>query len=176
MNKLFLVAGTSVLAGLTKVRFANDMGRVEVLEKNEHTDIKLIELDSEMTKAGACKFLLAHEDFQGEADQTAIKNYVIKNATPLAIELGLVQSPEAKAAERAAAKAAKAAEKAAEKEAAAVARAEAKAKRDAERAAAKAAAEAAKPAKAEKPATAPKTSKKSKAKTETAQVEQFDAA
>ena len=173
MNKLFLVAGTSVLAGLTKVRFANDMGRVEVLEKNEHTDIKLIELDNEMTKAGACKFLLAHEDFQGEAEQTAIKNYVIKNAVPLAIELGLVQSPESKAAEKAAAKAAKAAAKAAEKEAAAVARAEAKAIRDAEKAAAKAAAEAAKPAKAEKPAkaTAPKTSKKGK--TETAPVEQF---
>jgi hypothetical protein len=58
MDKLFTVAGTSRLNGVVKFRFANDLkGRIKVLAKNGHTDIRLIELPEAMTKEGAIAFL-----------------------------------------------------------------------------------------------------------------------
>jgi hypothetical protein len=58
MDKLFTVAGTSNLNGVVKFRFANDLkGRIKVLAKNGHTDIRLIELPEAMTKERAMAFL-----------------------------------------------------------------------------------------------------------------------
>jgi hypothetical protein len=58
MDKLFTVAGTSNLNGVVKFRFANDLkGRIKVLAKNGHTDIRLIELPEAMTKESAIAFL-----------------------------------------------------------------------------------------------------------------------
>jgi hypothetical protein len=88
-NKTFTVAGTSTLNGKTKIRFAADMGRVTVLEKNEHTDIQLVELPTAMTKGEIAKFLFAHDDFQTVEAQTAIATYVVNNAQEVATELGL---------------------------------------------------------------------------------------
>jgi hypothetical protein len=56
-NKLFRVAGVSAVKGQYKVRFANDMARIKVLIKTDHTDIELMELPSAMTKAEIVTFL-----------------------------------------------------------------------------------------------------------------------
>jgi hypothetical protein len=86
--KTFTVAGTSTQNGTTKVRFANDyVGRTKTLVKNGHTDVVLIELGSEMSKAEICKVLMGHPQFQTEAQQTAITNYVVQNLAELKQEL-----------------------------------------------------------------------------------------
>jgi hypothetical protein len=48
-DKLFTVAGTATHAGITKVRFANDMTRVKILAKTD-TDIQMLDLPRAMTK------------------------------------------------------------------------------------------------------------------------------
>ena len=50
-EKRFSVAGVSTLEGKTKIRFANDAMRVKILGKNGHTDVDLVDLPREMTKA-----------------------------------------------------------------------------------------------------------------------------
>lgn len=86
-NKTFSVAGVSTLDGKTKVRFANDfVGRFKILDKNGHTDINLIELGSEMTKADICKVLMEHPGFQDEAAQTAISEFVVRNVKKTKVE------------------------------------------------------------------------------------------
>lgn len=50
-DKLFSVAGVSTQAGKTKIRFANDTMRIKILAKNGHSDIDLVELPKQMTKA-----------------------------------------------------------------------------------------------------------------------------
>jgi hypothetical protein len=49
--KKFAVAGVSTLNGKTKIRWANDVMRIKILAKNGHSDVELVELPSEMTKA-----------------------------------------------------------------------------------------------------------------------------
>ena len=86
--KTFNVAGVSTLNGKTKVRFANDyVGRFKILAKNGHEDINLIELGQDLTKAEICKVLMAHEQFQDEAAQTAITEFVVRNCKEVAAEL-----------------------------------------------------------------------------------------
>ena len=78
--KTFSVAGVSTFKGVTKVRFANDfVSRIKILDKNEHTDVELIELGIELTKEDVCKVLVAHPKFQGEAAQDAIAEYLTRN-------------------------------------------------------------------------------------------------
>jgi len=60
MSKTFGVAGVSKLNGEVKARFAQDMDRVKVLEKNGHTDIKLFQLPQPMTKEDALLWLVEH--------------------------------------------------------------------------------------------------------------------
>jgi len=87
-QKTFEVAGVSTLNGVTKVRFANDyVGRFKILAKNGHLDINLIELGEKHTKAEICKILLAHPNFQDEAAQTAISEFVVRNCKDIAAEL-----------------------------------------------------------------------------------------
>lgn len=50
-EKRFAVAGVSTLNGKTKIRFANDAMRVKILAKNGHTEVELVDLPHEMTKA-----------------------------------------------------------------------------------------------------------------------------
>jgi len=64
----FKVVGTSKLDGVTKVRFANDMTRVKVLQKNDHTEIDLVELVEPMTKADAVAYLIKIDFANGRAD------------------------------------------------------------------------------------------------------------
>ena len=84
-SKTFSVAGTSSLNGVVKVRFANDfVGRFKILAKNGHEDINLIELGGEFTKAEICQVLMQHEQFQDEAAQTAITDFVVRNCKSMA--------------------------------------------------------------------------------------------
>lgn len=60
-DKTFKVAGVSAVKGNYKVRFANDMSRVKVLIKTDHTDIELVELPSAMSKGEAVTYLKTTE-------------------------------------------------------------------------------------------------------------------
>jgi hypothetical protein len=62
-EKTFTVAGISTLNGEVSVRFANDTGRIKVLDKNGHTDILLGELPSPMTKLEAVKHMITLDIF-----------------------------------------------------------------------------------------------------------------
>ena len=55
--KKFAVAGVSTLNGKTKIRFANDTMRIKILAKNGHTDVDLVSLPNEMTKAEIAQHL-----------------------------------------------------------------------------------------------------------------------
>jgi hypothetical protein len=79
-DKLFTVVGTSKLDGETKVRFANDIMRTKVLQKHEHTDIVLVELDTPMSKLDAVNTIKDGEEFQSAAQQAAIADYLDANA------------------------------------------------------------------------------------------------
>ena len=79
-DKTFSVCGVSTSTDGTKVRFANDTMRTKVLHKNGHTDIVLIELDTEMTKLAAVEFIKDLPEFAGVDAQDAITEYLDKNA------------------------------------------------------------------------------------------------
>ena len=64
----FKVVGTSKLNGVTKVRFANDMTRVKVLQKNDHIEIDLVELVEPLSKADAVAYLIKIDFANGRAD------------------------------------------------------------------------------------------------------------
>ena len=87
-NKTFSVAGTSTLNGITKIRFANDfVNRLKILYKNGHDNVELIELGGEFTKAQVCQILMAHDKFQGEDQQSAIYEFVVRNCKDIKQEI-----------------------------------------------------------------------------------------
>jgi hypothetical protein len=87
-SKTFSVAGTSTLNGITKIRFANDfVNRFKILCKNQHDNIELIELGGEFTKAQVCQILINHAKFQGEDQQGAISEFVVRNCKEIAAEI-----------------------------------------------------------------------------------------
>jgi hypothetical protein len=75
-DKTFKVVGVSKLAGEYKVRFANDVMRVKVLAKHGHEDIRLLELDTAMSKLDAVKELTKNDEFQDTYAQAAIADYL----------------------------------------------------------------------------------------------------
>ena len=78
---MFTVAGTSVLNGSTKVRFANDfVTRIKVLGRNGHSAINLVELPQAMSKEDAVRFLSTQDAFQGMDEQAAIAKFLGKVA------------------------------------------------------------------------------------------------
>jgi hypothetical protein len=64
----FKVAGVSKLNGKFKVRFANDMLRVKVLEKNGHKDVDLVEFISPLTKEEAVAKLIEMDFAKGNTE------------------------------------------------------------------------------------------------------------
>jgi hypothetical protein len=78
--KTFTVAGTSILNGEMKVRFANDTGRHKVLHKNGHEDIQLVELPEPLTKEQAVEALLSQPLFADNADRAACIREFIETA------------------------------------------------------------------------------------------------
>lgn len=95
-DKRFAVAGTSTQAGETKVRFANDMMRIKILQKNGHTNINLVELPSEMTKSEAVAYLRSIEFGKGNADVESALTHVEKK-NPAAVSKPATKAPKAKA-------------------------------------------------------------------------------
>lgn len=86
--KKYSVVGTSTFNGQTKVRFANDfVTRFKVLIKNGHENIELVELDGEFTKAECLKLIMNDERFQSEEQQSAIYDFVVRNAYDIEQEL-----------------------------------------------------------------------------------------
>ena len=77
-DKKFAVAGVSTLEGKTKVRFANDTMRIKILAKNGHTDVELIELPHEMTKAEIAQHMISEGFGKGNAAVEAAVAYVAK--------------------------------------------------------------------------------------------------
>ena len=95
IDKKFAVAGVSTLEGKTKLRFANDTMRIKILAKNGHTNVELVELPVEMTKAEAVQHLKSIEFGNGDAAiQGAIAYAEKKNPAPQAA----VKAPVAKTA------------------------------------------------------------------------------
>jgi len=87
-NKTYSVAGTSTLNGITKIRFANDfVNRLKILYKNGHDNVELIELGGEFTKAQVCQILMAHPKMQGEDQQSAIYEFVVRNCKEIKAEI-----------------------------------------------------------------------------------------
>jgi hypothetical protein len=84
-DKKFAVAGVSTQAGKTKVRFANDAARIKILVKNGHTDIELIDLPREMTKAEIAQYMHETGFMSGNtAVEAAIADLAKKNKVKLA--------------------------------------------------------------------------------------------
>lgn len=77
-DKTFTVCGVSTFNDGTKVRFANDVMRVKVLAKNGHSDITLVELSTDMSKLDAVNFIKDLPEFQYDAAQQAIDDYLTK--------------------------------------------------------------------------------------------------
>ena len=94
-DKKFAVAGVSTLEGKTKLRFANDTMRIKILAKNGHTNVELVELPVEMTKAEAVQHLKSIEFGLGDAAiQAAVAYAEKKNPASVAV----VKAPVAKTA------------------------------------------------------------------------------
>ena len=79
-DKLFTVCGVSKLDGEYKVRFANDTMRIKVLSKHGHEDIRLYDLETEMTKTDAVKAIALLDEFADVQAQSAIADYLDANA------------------------------------------------------------------------------------------------
>lgn len=79
-SKLFSVVGVSKLNGEYKVRFATDTLRVKVLEKHDHEDVRLVQLDTAMTKYDGIKTIQSWDEFKDAAAQSAISEYLEANA------------------------------------------------------------------------------------------------
>lgn len=77
-DKKFAVAGVSTLDGKTKVRFANDTMRIKILAKNGHTNIELVDLPREMTKAEIAAHMVETGFGKGNAAIEAAIAYVAK--------------------------------------------------------------------------------------------------
>ena len=77
-DKKFAVAGVSTFEGKTKVRFANDTMRVKILGKNGHSDVQLVDLPHEMTKAEIGAHMVSTGFGKGNAAIEAAVAYVIK--------------------------------------------------------------------------------------------------
>jgi len=77
-DKKFAVAGVSTLEGKTKVRFANDTMRIKILAKNGHTNIELVDLPREMTKAEIAQHMVEVGFGKGNAAVEAAIAYVAK--------------------------------------------------------------------------------------------------
>ena len=86
-SKRFSVTGSSLFNGRTKIRFATDGARVKKLVKDGHTEIKLIDLPSEMTKPEIAQYL---SDIGFGADSpevvAAIRDLARKNKVSLVSE------------------------------------------------------------------------------------------
>jgi protein tyrosine phosphatase (PTP) superfamily phosphohydrolase (DUF442 family) len=91
---MYKVAGVSKFKGEFKVRFANDMTRVKLLQKSGNTDIELVELPKAMNKPAVVAYLKTTDLYKVPAQAAAIdaadtkyngeKTVKVKKAKPAA--------------------------------------------------------------------------------------------
>lgn len=89
MDKLFTIAGTSVINGVKTFRFANGKLnlRVNMLRHFGHTDINLVELPKPMTKVQAMAWLLTNvKGTKGAVIPTRAADKTAKNELVLEAE------------------------------------------------------------------------------------------
>jgi formate dehydrogenase maturation protein FdhE len=79
-EKTFTVAGVSCLKGEYKARFANNIDRVKTLVQNHHTDIRLMELGSAMTKAQAIEAIKDLAEYEDVDAQQAFDDFLSAKA------------------------------------------------------------------------------------------------
>jgi len=92
-EKKFAVAGVSTLEGKTKVRFANDTMRIKILAKNGHTDVNLVDLPREMTKAEIAQHMVEVGFGKGNAAVEAAIAYVAKkNPAPKQVKAAVAKT------------------------------------------------------------------------------------
>ena len=91
---LFTFAGTSVLKGELKVRFANSDARAKQLAKLGDTAINIVELPAAMDKAGAVAYLLTLPAFADVQD--ALRAEVAPRAKAKPARTVKVRVPKAK--------------------------------------------------------------------------------
>jgi len=93
-DKRFAVTGVSTQGGETKIRFANDMLRTKILTKNGHTNIDLIDLPREMTKAEIAQYLFETDYAKGRPEVVeAIQDLAKKNKVSLKAAVAAVKAP-----------------------------------------------------------------------------------
>jgi hypothetical protein len=78
----YTFAGTSVLKGVLKVRFANSEARAKQLAKLGDTDVNIVPLPSTMDKASAVAHLLASGFATSDAVREALQAEVATKAKP----------------------------------------------------------------------------------------------
>jgi hypothetical protein len=86
-TKTYKYAGVSTSNGKTKIRFANDIMRIKVLDKNGHEGVNIKELPTEMLKGDAVQHLssigFAGEDSNvKDALKKAAKKYGVSLTQP----------------------------------------------------------------------------------------------
>lgn len=99
-DKLFTHVGISKHPELGyKVRFATDMLRIKNLAKSGHSDIRLAELDTAVTKYEAVKQIQTMSEFADAHAQAAIMEYLDEKApkAPKAPKAKAAPAPKAKA-------------------------------------------------------------------------------
>lgn len=80
----YTFAGTSVLKGVLKVRFANSDARAKQLAKLGDTDVNIVPLPSAMDKAGAVAYLLGLAGFaETDAVREALQAEVAVKTRPV---------------------------------------------------------------------------------------------
>ena len=97
---LYTFAGTSVLKGDVKVRFANSDARAKQLAKLGDTAINIVELPSAMDKAGAVAYLLtlpAFADVQDALRAEVAPKAKAKPARTVKVRVSKVKAVKAKA-------------------------------------------------------------------------------
>mgnify|MGYP003352183520 CR=1 FL=1 len=75
---MFKVTGVSKYKGKMKVRFANDTMRIKILAKNGHTNVELVTLPHEMTKAEIAAHLVEIGFGKGNPAVEAAVAYIAK--------------------------------------------------------------------------------------------------
>lgn len=74
-NKLFAAAGVSRKRGTMTVRFGQDLKRVKILEKDNHTDISFVMLPQPMGEVEAIAYLKTLPEFDTDVAREAFANY-----------------------------------------------------------------------------------------------------
>lgn len=81
-DKTYSVVGTTVQPdGKLKIRWTNNVMRVKILMREGHTDIRLANLEKEMTKLDAVKAMQSLDEFQEAKYQAVIADYLDEHGT-----------------------------------------------------------------------------------------------